>query len=256
VWPILTLVAEHTKRVLVGPDVTHPFARHAVVTASNIAALDELSEGRAILGVGQGSFFEPANVPHERPIAAVRELIESVRHLLRGELGGYRGEVFQVAAGAALRFPAARKDIPVFLGAYGPQMIWALAPLVDEVRPPAQWATEYLDVVKQAMAGSQAELAVDIWPFASHDRPAAEAMARRHIENFLPYVQPMAAYYGMRDLDDAVRLFCAVGDEAELAEGCRRLFEAGARRITFSGPLGPDWAEALKILARVASIAV
>ena len=42
VWPILTLVAEHTERVLVGPDVTHPYLVHPAVTAQNVAALDEL----------------------------------------------------------------------------------------------------------------------------------------------------------------------------------------------------------------------
>ncbi|MFI5268715.1 MAG: LLM class flavin-dependent oxidoreductase, partial [Chloroflexota bacterium] len=74
-WPVLTLIAEHTSRLLIGPDVTHPFARHPVVTAANVAAIDELSGGRAILGVGQGSFFEAARIGHGRPIAAVRDMI-------------------------------------------------------------------------------------------------------------------------------------------------------------------------------------
>lgn len=62
VWPILTLVAEHTDRVLVGPDVTHPYLVHPAATAQNLAALDELSRGRAVLGVGRGSFLEPLGI--------------------------------------------------------------------------------------------------------------------------------------------------------------------------------------------------
>ncbi|HLG70148.1 MAG TPA: hypothetical protein VK009_06960 [Chloroflexota bacterium] len=63
----------------------------------------------------------------------------------------------------------------------------------------------------------------------------------------------MVDFYGVSDLESAVRAFCAVGDEAELADGCQRLFAAGAKRITFSGSLGPDRDEAIAILARVAN---
>ena len=76
VWPILTLVAEHTERVLVGPDVTHPYLVHPAVTAQNVAALDELSRGRAALGVGRGSFLEPLGVPRRDSVKRVRALAE------------------------------------------------------------------------------------------------------------------------------------------------------------------------------------
>jgi len=96
-------------------------------------------------------------------------------------------------------------------------------------------------------------VAVDVWPFASSDRAAAEAMAGRHIARFLPSMRTLADFYGVRDPHDAVRAFCAVGDEAELVDGCQRLFDAGVQRITFSGALGPDRDEAIRILARVAA---
>jgi len=249
-WPVLTVIAEHTSRLLVGPDVTHPFARHPVTTASNIAAIDEMTGGRAILGIGQGSFFEDAGIAHDHPITAVREMIEVVNHLLSGERSAYQGQIFQIAAGAALRFPT--RPVRIFVGSFGPRMIAMAAPLVGEIRPPGMWRTEYLEVVKQHMAGGHAELAVDVWPFAAQNRAAAEAMARQHVPQFLPYMKTLTDFYGTRDVDDAIRTFCAVGDEAELADGCARLFEAGAKRITFSGALGPDRDEALDILARVA----
>src|SRR5437764_3766782 len=85
VWPILTLIAEHTERVLVGPDVTHPYLRHPAETAACVAALDELSGGRAILGVGAGSMLERIGVEGARPLVAVRELVElTQRFLSRG----------------------------------------------------------------------------------------------------------------------------------------------------------------------------
>jgi 5,10-methylenetetrahydromethanopterin reductase len=261
VWPVLTLIAEHTSRVLVGPDVTHPFARHPVVTAANIAAIDELSGGRAILGLGQGSFFEPAGIEHDRPVAAVRELIEVVRRLLAGDRSGFEGQRFRLEPGAALRFPA--RPAPMFVGTFGPRMIEMAAGLVDEVRPPGQWASAYLEVVQRHIrrgagrAGrdpAEVELAVDVWPFASRDRAAAQAMAERHTPRFLPYMKTLTDFYGIdpADVPSAAATFTAVGDAAELIDGCQRLLAAGAKRITFSGALGPDVDEALAILSEVA----
>ncbi|HEX6513841.1 MAG TPA: LLM class flavin-dependent oxidoreductase, partial [Chloroflexota bacterium] len=261
VWPVLALIAEHTSRVLVGPDVTHPFARHPVTTAAEIAALDELSGGRAILGIGQGSFFEAARIDHSRPVAAVRDAILLIRQLLDGQGAAFEGEVFQLQAGAVLRFPARR--VPMFAGTFGPRMIQMAAGLVDEIRPAAQWATGYLAVVQEHVrigalrAGrdpAEVELAVDVWPFASRNRAAAQAMAERHTPRFLPYMTTLTEFHGIdpHDVQRAVTTFTAVGDVAELTDGCQRLFDAGAQRITFSGVLGPDIDEALGILAQVA----
>ena len=261
VWPVLALIAEHTSRMLVGPDVTHPFARHPVVTAANIAAIDELSGGRAILGVGQGSFFEPAGIEHDRPVAAVRELIEVVRLLLAGDESGFQGQRFRLEAGAMLRFQA--RPLPMFVGTFGPRMIEMAAGLVNEIRPPGQWASGYLEVVQRHIrrgaegAGrdpAEIELAVDVWPFASRNRAAAQAMAERRTPRFLPYMKTLTDFHGIDPADvlRAVATFTAVGDTQELLDGCQRLLAAGAKRITFSGALGPEVDEALAILGEVA----
>ena len=50
----LTVAALNTSRVRLGPLVTNPLTRHLVVTASAMSSVDELSGGRAILGLGSG----------------------------------------------------------------------------------------------------------------------------------------------------------------------------------------------------------
>jgi 5,10-methylenetetrahydromethanopterin reductase len=50
----LTAAAVATKNLKLGTGVTNPFTRHPAVTASAIAALQELSRGRAVLGIGRG----------------------------------------------------------------------------------------------------------------------------------------------------------------------------------------------------------
>ena len=61
----LTLAARATSTLMLGPGVTNPLTRHAAVTASAIATLQEVSEGRAILGIGRGdsSLFNIGHKP-------------------------------------------------------------------------------------------------------------------------------------------------------------------------------------------------
>jgi alkanesulfonate monooxygenase SsuD/methylene tetrahydromethanopterin reductase-like flavin-dependent oxidoreductase (luciferase family) len=54
VYSCLGQLAVHTSKVLLGPCVTDPFARHPALTAMAIGTLDEISGGRAILGIGAG----------------------------------------------------------------------------------------------------------------------------------------------------------------------------------------------------------
>ena len=50
----LALAAEHTTRLQLGTGVTNPYTRHPAVTASAIATVQEISGGRAVLGIGRG----------------------------------------------------------------------------------------------------------------------------------------------------------------------------------------------------------
>src|ERR1700758_4521459 len=54
VYVSLTAAAVATRNLKLGTGVTNPFTRHPAVTASAIAALQELSRGRAVLGIGRG----------------------------------------------------------------------------------------------------------------------------------------------------------------------------------------------------------
>ena len=45
-------IAAATSKIKIGTGVVNPFTRHPVLLAMELAALDQLSEGRAILGLG------------------------------------------------------------------------------------------------------------------------------------------------------------------------------------------------------------
>lgn len=120
VYSTLAILAQHTKRVHLGTCVTDPFARHPALTAMAIATLDEISDKRAILGVGAGiSGFVELGVVRKKPAVAIRETIEVVRALLKGESVDFHGDVVNFNNGK-LSFKPVRSQIPVYVASNGP----------------------------------------------------------------------------------------------------------------------------------------
>lgn len=120
VYACLTRVALATTRVQLGPCVTDPFARHPALTAMAIATLDEISHGRAVLGLGAGvSGFTELGIQAKKPPRALRESIALIRALLRGEQVDVQGEVISFHDGH-LSFTPVRAEIPVVIASNGP----------------------------------------------------------------------------------------------------------------------------------------
>jgi len=122
VWVSLSAAALATSRIRLGTRVTDPYVRHPALTAVAIASLDELSGGRAVLGIGAGgSGFREMGIERTRPVTAMREAIELIRRLLAGQEVDYPGELIRFRRGA-LEFPT-RRDIPVVVVARGPKLL-------------------------------------------------------------------------------------------------------------------------------------
>ena len=103
-WLPLLEIARHTSRVRIGPAAVNPFTCHPINIAGNIALLDEASHGRAYLGLARGAWLDFVGLRPPRPITALREAFGCIRHLLSQSTQPYRGEVFSLAGGEALRW--------------------------------------------------------------------------------------------------------------------------------------------------------
>lgn len=278
VWPILTLIAEHTERVLVGPDVTHPYLRHPADTAACIAALDELSGGRAILGLGAGSMLEPLGIDAERPVVAVREAAELTWRLLANGREPYGGELFRASPEAAFRWKPPRQRVLTFVGAYAPRMVAEAPKWADELRPPGVWAPGFFAEVKrralQVAGRRDFRVGCDVWISLGDDRDEARALGRRILAQFLPLrvFAPQVAFFEIdpaevssvredmargdvaaaasRISDRTLDTFVACGSVGDIVTGLERLLEAGPATVTFSGRLGPDPERAIELLGR------
>jgi 5,10-methylenetetrahydromethanopterin reductase len=120
VYASLTLCALRTERIKLGPCVTDPYSRHPALTAMAIATLDEISGGRAVLGLGAGvSGFRELGISRERSGVFLREAVELIRRLLTGETVTYAGSTVRFGGGR-LDFKPPRADIPVYLAAQRP----------------------------------------------------------------------------------------------------------------------------------------
>jgi len=108
-------IAMATKKIHIGPGVTHPAVRHLTVTASAMATLHELTAGRVFLGFGVGA-SGPANVGMQPVTVTEFEAnIVSLKRLLRGERVQFNGTEAQCL------FPCG--EIPIYIGTRAPQVM-------------------------------------------------------------------------------------------------------------------------------------
>jgi 5,10-methylenetetrahydromethanopterin reductase len=132
VYIALALIARETQKVQLGTGITNPFTRHPGVTAAAIATLDELSGGRAFLGIGAGGSLtlDPLKIERVKPLKAVAEMIRSLRALFRGESVTFEGELVRFNHA---RLWYARPDLPIWIASRGEKMLALGGKLADGV---------------------------------------------------------------------------------------------------------------------------
>jgi 5,10-methylenetetrahydromethanopterin reductase len=128
----LGLAAHQTRRLLLGPGVSDPYSRHPVLLAASMATLDQVSEGRAQVGIGTGSALDKIGIVQDRPVRALREAIDIIRLLLSGQAAQYEGEIFRASTGK-LNFTPVRPTIPVFVASHSRQTLKLSGKMADGV---------------------------------------------------------------------------------------------------------------------------
>jgi 5,10-methylenetetrahydromethanopterin reductase len=133
VFSVLGTIARSTRHVCLGPGVTNPYSRHPALIATALATLDELSGGRAVLGLGAGGTNHRALAIERRlPGVALFEAITVIRKLLAGSEVTLNGRVIQ-ACQAKLDFVPWRASVPIYVGARGPKILEVAGQLADGV---------------------------------------------------------------------------------------------------------------------------
>lgn len=136
----LGLCARATKTARLGPTVSNPVIRHPLALASGVATVDELSGGRAFLGLatGNSSIYNWGLRPARTQ--ALRHAVETIRQAFDEAVGeaadGHGGPPATVPAGTAdrsktvgLAWPGRR--VPVMVAAAGPKAVAVAAEVAD-----------------------------------------------------------------------------------------------------------------------------
>ena len=127
VYETLALIAANTETIKMGPGVTNPYVRSPAISASAIATIDEISNGRATFGIGPGdkATFDALGIAWEKPVSTIKAAIADINTLLAGG---------KTEAGAALGGAKKVQDaIPIYMGAQGPKMLETAGEIADGV---------------------------------------------------------------------------------------------------------------------------
>jgi 5,10-methylenetetrahydromethanopterin reductase len=284
-WVGMTVAAQATHRIQIGSFVAEPYSQHPAQVAAAIASVDEVSGGRAILGLGAGGAnFRELGVHQRRPAQALRESVQIARALLRGERIAFRGQVF-TAEDVWLHLPT-RPELPIVVASRGDRVLRAAGEVADGVMIATYATPEGLrhgrDMVRQGLhqAGrsetdvdlmTRVDVAIDADPRAARDavRPmiAAMVMASYPDTAFLahagleitPELAEMARHKNEAEAfasghlvpDEFVRQFAWVGTPAEVAEQVAAVVDSGFTSIVFlPQPMSVDPEPALRRFAR------
>ncbi len=124
VYPLLTMMALATTRMRLGTCVTNPATREPTVTASVLATLDEISDGRMDLGIGRGDSARRVLGKPPTTMRTLEEAIELIRDLVEGRPHLWEGTEVSLPWTGAWR-------LPVWVAGYGPMALSMTGRIAD-----------------------------------------------------------------------------------------------------------------------------
>lgn len=276
VYTTLAALSFLTNRVKLGTGVTNPYTRNAAITASSIASINELSSGRAILGIGPGdkATFDKMGIDWDKPLTRVKDAVSAIRMFLA------KGQVNQAGfKGAQLAFSAGR--IPIYIGAQGPKMLELAGAIADGVLINASHPEDFkyaVPVIKQgAEKAGRNPMDVQICAYASFsaDKDQAKAInAAKIVVAFIVAGSPenVLERHGINP-EDAKKISDSIAKSdfksvlegvnsrmieafsvAGTPENCRarvdELLQTGVTQIVVGSPIGPDKERSIKLIGK------
>lgn len=280
-YVVLTAIALSTSKINLGPGVTNPYVVNPAWTASAVASLDEVSGGRAVLGLGAGDkvTLSSLGIPFKRPLSAIMESVEVVRMLWRGEAVKYKGKAVELN-GARLSYRPAR-DIPVFIGAQGPKMLRLAGRIGEGVLINASHPRDFELAMKEIERGADdanRRLSdIDVIAYASFSCDFDAEEAKRKVTPVVAFIAagcpPQVLERHRIPVDDVskiggalargnfsgafdavtdkmVEAFSIYGTPRDCIEKIETLTKIGVTQVVVGSPIGPKKKKAINLIAR------
>lgn len=155
----MALLADATERVHVGCNIAYGVGRSPLVWAAEARDLDELSAGRIILGLGNGTAKMMADwhgVSGEAPAVRMEEFVEVLRKLWRLHEGPvhHEGRFYRVhLAPTAETPPPYRERLPIWTAGVNARMVRAAGKVADGLVGHPMFTSEYIaDVIRPELS--------------------------------------------------------------------------------------------------------
>lgn len=177
-------IAANTKNIRIGTGIVNVFSRSPGLIAQSIATLDQISGGRAVLGLGTSGAKVIENwhgMKFERGLQRTRETVEIVRLALTGQRVDYDGEIFHIR-GFRLGFQPIRNRIPIYIAAMGPKNNKLAGEIADG------WMPIWLPV--RSFSAARAEVSTSV-----EAAPCVMACVTDPPERAFDLIRPHVAYY-------------------------------------------------------------
>lgn len=279
-WVLTSAAAIHTSKIQIGNVGTNPFTTNPAEIATYLASLDELSGGRAILGLGLHTheMVEWTGTDASNSITATKEATNIIRSLLKGEVVDFQGREFQWTEQCYLRFKPVRSEVPIYICAFGPEYL-ALSGAIGDgclpmITPPQSAAYIVPAITKGILESKRAPEDVDIagcaWlslsesPNQPDDRlkqmisyfgwgleePALKSVGLG-AEDFHPIkvLLEKGDYQGAKN--SVTREMCQLalsGTPKDIIRQIEQLAGMGITQINLGGSLGPNPLEAIRLM--------
>lgn len=281
IFATLTLLATKTDSVKLGTGICTPYTRHPALIAETIMTLHELSKGRMTLGLGAGGSLtlRRLSVPMwNKPVEVLREAVEIIRRLFKGENLNYEGVHFTVKNVKLIENQYG--TIPIHIGARGPKMIQLAGEIADGLQihqSPGYlaYALEQLAIgAKRRKQGmSPVELVASSLYYYDEDVAKARKAVKynmtwtipdspdvmlermgvsRDTANKIAHVRDTESReVAMELIDDwIVDSMAIVGNVDTCVDKIVRKIKEGARHIVLSGQLGQNKVKAVEIAGK------
>ena len=288
-YPVLAAIAGATDAIKMGPGIMNPFTDTPAAIASFMCTLNEISDGRAALGIGPGdlSTLPKLAIDPAKPLARLEEAVTQIKALCAGEEVKKTGKMeffdYDGAKLTGVTLPPAKKQIPTYIGAQGPKML-ALAGTIGEgalinASNPKDFAAA-IPLIKEACD------AVDEKKFKKFDVGAYTAMsidkdekkarnAEKIVAAFIAAGSPppllqrhgldMANVGKIKEAlgrfdfktvgglvgDAEIDAFTIAGTPDMVQQKCEDLTKSGVTQIIFGSPLGPDMTTSIRLLGKL-----
>ncbi len=172
--PWMTLLAANTERIQIGTSILNVYSRSPGAIAQEFAALETISGGRMVCGLGSSGHRVIEHfhgVPFKKPLRRIREYVEVIDTLIKGERLNYQGELFAMQRGFRLDYDRPRSHVPIYIAAITPKSIRQTGEIADGIFP-IHWPKGRFATLRQSLsdasaAAGRAADAVAIAPFTN-----------------------------------------------------------------------------------------